>query len=90
MTTIRPYNMHESGAIPGVPGPNNGLWPGGITVYVDEDTMTVVSTSLIGGPGGPVELASTEDKPADEKPAEAPAQAPKAPKSSSEQTNSKG
>ena len=66
MSHIRPYVMHESGAIPGVPGPNGGLWPGGITVYVDEDLMEVVSTSLIGGSG------------TDKKPADAPAQAPKA------------
>jgi hypothetical protein len=49
---IRAYHMYQSGSIPGLPNPNaqSGLWPGGIVVYVDMDTMEVLSTGLIGGP----------------------------------------
>lgn len=48
---IKPYAMHESGSIPGLPNPDSesGLWQGGIVVYVDTRTNTVVQTSLIGG-----------------------------------------
>src|SRR4030088_2830602 len=46
---IKAYTMFQAGAIGGVPGPNNGLWQGGITVYIDLDTMQVVTTSYIGG-----------------------------------------
>lgn len=51
---IKPYTMYQAGAIGGVPGPNHGLWQGGITVYVDIDTMSVIATSYIGGRYGGV------------------------------------
>lgn len=72
--------MHEAGSIPGVPGPNNGLWPGGVTVYVDLDTNEVVETAIFGAhvPEGPSELQpATEAQPkAEDLPAQDPAAAP--------------
>ncbi len=52
---IRAYYMHEAGSIPGLPNPDakSGLWPGGLVVYVDIDTLEVVSTSLFGAPPSP-------------------------------------
>jgi len=46
----RTYHMYFSGAIPGVPGPNRGLWPGGQSVVVDEDTNQAIATYPIGKP----------------------------------------
>jgi len=43
MSNVVPYHMFQSGFIPGV----EGLWPAGITVYVDEDTREVVDRAYI-------------------------------------------
>lgn len=71
---IRPYVMHQSGSIPGLPNPDapSGLWPGGQVVYVDIRTMEVVSTGLIGGGSLPAQEAENT-------PLETPAQEQAAP-----------
>lgn len=71
---IKPYHMHQSGSIPGLPNPDapSGLWPGGIVVYVDTRTMEVVNTSLIGGGSLPAQEAENT-------PVEVPAQEQAAP-----------
>ena len=56
--SIQAFVMHQAGSIGGVPNPDHqgGLWPGGIIVYVNTDTMEVDHTSLIGGGSFPVEV----------------------------------
>lgn len=65
---IKPYHMHESGSIPGLPNPDSesGLWQGGIVVYVDTRTNTVVHTSLIGGSAEQAENDTPPESPAQE------------------------
>lgn len=61
---LQPFVMHEAGSIGGVPNPDHqsGIWPGGITVWVDLDTMEVDHVSLIGG-NAPTAEESDEDLP---------------------------
>jgi hypothetical protein len=60
--SIQTFVMHQAGSIGGVPGPNSGLWPGGVIVYVDTDTMEVDHTSLIGGGSLPIEEALVQEE----------------------------
>lgn len=59
-----PFVLYHSGTIPGVRGPNgDGTWPGGITVYVDEDTNEVLSISPF-APSGVQPVESSSETPA--------------------------